>query len=98
MQLSSRSRKMLNVSLIVVSTLLTVLVGVLIIGSYRWSSGTEVLRVRLDSALVSVQPKIIDFAELEGLPAPVQRYFRAVLKERQPMIAEVRIRHKGTFN
>jgi hypothetical protein len=36
--------------------------------------------------------------ELEGLPAPVQRYFHAVLKEGQPIIAAASIELAGTFN
>jgi hypothetical protein len=36
--------------------------------------------------------------ELEGLPAPVQRYFRAALKEGQPIIAAASIELAGTFN
>jgi hypothetical protein len=38
------------------------------------------------------------FRELEGLPAPVGRYFRLVLNEGQPMVSGVRVRHTGTFN
>jgi hypothetical protein len=45
-----------------------------------------------------VRPQTVDFRELEGLPAPVQRYFRAVLEEGQPMVAGVDVRHTGTFN
>jgi hypothetical protein len=40
----------------------------------------------------------VDFRELEGLPAPVQRYFRVVLEEGQPMVAGGRVQHTGTFN
>jgi hypothetical protein len=47
---------------------------------------------------MAVQPGIVRFSELEGLPAPVQRYFRKALKEGLPMIAGVRVRHTGTFN
>ncbi len=39
-----------------------------------------------------------DIRELEGLPAPVQRYFRAVLKDGQPIITAVTIDLAGTFN
>jgi hypothetical protein len=35
---------------------------------------------------------------MEDLPAPVRRYFRAVLEEGRPMVAGVRVRHAGTFN
>ena len=36
--------------------------------------------------------------EIADLPQPVQRYFRAVLKEGQPLIAAARVSHQGTFN
>jgi hypothetical protein len=39
-----------------------------------------------------------DARELEGLPAPVQRYFRAVLKDGQPIITAVTIDMAGRFN
>jgi hypothetical protein len=42
--------------------------------------------------------KRADFHELERLPTPVRRYFRAVLGEDQPMVSGVRMRHTGTFN
>lgn len=45
-----------------------------------------------------ITPKSYNPRELEGLPAPVQRYFRAVLKEGQPWIAAVSMEHTGTFN
>ena len=39
-----------------------------------------------------VRPQTVDFRELEGLPAPVQHFFRAVLEEGQPVVAGVRVR------
>lgn len=36
--------------------------------------------------------------ELDGLPAPVQRYFRAVLQDGQPIITAATIDIAGTFN
>jgi hypothetical protein len=47
---------------------------------------------------VSVRPQAVDFRVLEGLAAPVQRYFRAVLTEGQPLISAVNVEHTGTFN
>lgn len=67
-------------------------------GALRWSGMTHDLRARLDAARVPMEPKSVRFAELEGLPAPVQRYFRAVLRDGQPMVSGVRVRHQGTFN
>jgi uncharacterized protein DUF6920 len=56
------------------------------------------LRARLDSAREPVRPRTVDFRELDGLPAPVQRYFRAVLQDGRPMVSGVRVRHEGAFN
>jgi len=52
----------------------------------------------LEAGREPVLPRSVDFRELEGLPAPVRRYFRAVLTEGQPMVSGVRVRHAGTFN
>jgi len=43
-------------------------------------------------------PTRYDVRELEGLPAPVQRYFRAVLQDGQPIITAITIDIAGTFN
>ena len=74
------------------------LAGVRFYGAYRWNAGTRGLRARLDAARASIQPRTVDFRELEGLPVPVRRYFRAVLEDGQPMVAGVHVRHMGTFN
>jgi len=96
---SSLHRTMLLRALIVtVLVLVAVLVGAWLYGAYRWNSETQELRARLDTARVRVRPQTVDFRELEGLPTPVQRYFRAALEEGQPMVAGVRVRHEGTFN
>jgi hypothetical protein len=69
------------------------------IGLQRWLAATEALVVQLDAARQPLQPARYDAArELEGLPAPVQRYFRTTLKDGQPMIAALRLEHRGTFN
>ena len=39
-----------------------------------------------------------DMREIEGLPAPVQRYFRAVLKDGQPFITTATFELAGTIN
>jgi uncharacterized protein DUF6920 len=78
--------------------LVAVLIGAWIYRPYRWNAGTQGLRARLGAARVPVRPRTIDFCELEGLPAPVGRYFRAVLEEGRPMVAGVRVRHTGTLN
>jgi hypothetical protein len=84
--------------LIVVSLVVIALAAALVWGSWRWKAGTLELRQRLEAGSVPVVPKTVDLAELDGLPAVVQRYFRAVLKQGQPMLAAVSIEHQGSFN
>ena len=74
------------------------LVGARLYGAYCWKTDAQELRARLDAARAPVWPRTVHFRELEGLPAPVQRYFRLVLEEGQQMIAGVCVRHRGTFN
>jgi hypothetical protein len=89
---------MLEGFVVVLSALAAGLAGALLYGAHRWKVGTQTLRARLDAVRSPVRPQVIDFAELEGLPAPVQRYFRAVLEEGKPMVAGVRLQHRGVFN
>ena len=67
-------------------------------GGSRWRSRTSALRNGMEAARVPIQPGAVDFRELEGLPQPVQRYFRAVLTEGQPFVAAVEVEQTGTFN
>jgi hypothetical protein len=52
----------------------------------------------LEAARVAPRSSGYDARELDGLPAPIQRYFRAVLKDGQPIITGVTVRHRGSFN
>ena len=54
--------------------------------------------VRIEEKLRPPSPARFDSRELEGLPAPVQRYFRAALKEGQPIISAVTVELAGTIN
>lgn len=78
--------------------LAAVAAGVVGYGGRRWETSTHELEARLEAARAPVEPLIVDFRELERLPAPVERYFRTVLKDGQPVVAAVRARHTGTFN
>jgi hypothetical protein len=66
-------------------------------GANRWKTDTNRLWARLEASRTSPGPPY-DPREPEGLPAPVQRYFRAVLKAGQPMIAAATVAHTGVFN
>lgn len=83
------------------------IIGVLIIvslglaaiyGRYRWQSDTNKLRTKLASGRQSIQPKIYDQKEIEGLPAPVQRFFKTVLKDGQAIASVVKLSQQGQFN
>jgi hypothetical protein len=72
-------------------------------GAKRWNNTTQTLTRRLDAARLGDQtqprrPYHYDSRELEGLPAPVQRYFRAALRDGQPIIAAATVGLAGTFN
>ena len=76
-------------------------VGLAAFGSSRWTSATQVQVTLLDAARVPApagQDRVYDARELEGLPTPVQRYFRAVLKDGQPLIADATFELAGTIN
>jgi len=68
------------------------------LGAWRWDAGTRALRERLDAARQPARHERFDARELDGLPAPVQRYFRAALRDAQPLVAAVHMDHSGTFN
>ncbi len=70
-------------------------------GSARWNAAARELIARLDAARTPAAPGTpirYDERELEGLPAPVQRYFRAVLKDGQAIVTAARVEHAGSFN
>jgi hypothetical protein len=70
----------------------------LLYGIHRWNALTQEIRARLDGGREPIHTTSVAFSELDRLPAAVQRYFRAVLEEGQPIVVSVRLRHRGTFN
>ncbi len=83
---------------LIILALVVCIIGAIALGRYRWDGGTEELRSNLEAARLPIQPLKFDVREIADLPEPVQRYFRAVLEDGQPLIAAVRVSHKGTFN
>ncbi len=74
-------------------------VGLMIFGSNRWADAIKILTRQLDACRIRQKAQVCyNSCELDGLPSPVQRYFRAVLKDGQPLIAAVTIELAGTFN
>jgi hypothetical protein len=85
--------------ILIVTLGLTVLITVaLIYGSRRWESATTRMHAKLEAARLPIARKTYSPDELIGLPAPVQKYFRAVLKDGQPIVSAVYVEHSGTFN
>lgn len=75
--------------------------GLVAFGSSRWASATQAQMALLEAARVPAPAglnKVYDVREIDGLPAPVQRYFRAVLKDGQPLIATATLKLAGTIN
>ncbi|HEY9629525.1 MAG TPA: DUF6544 family protein [Coleofasciculaceae cyanobacterium] len=83
----------------IVSVLIIVCLGLAVLyGRYRWQLDTDRLRTQLTGGRRTIQPKIYDPKDLEGLPTPVQRFFQTVLKDGQPIVAAVKISQQGQFN
>jgi hypothetical protein len=88
---------------LVLGLLAVAAVGLSAYGAKRWTESMRMLTGRLEAGRIDEKvrppsPARFDSRELDGLPAPVQRYFRAVLKEGQPIIAAVTVELAGTFN
>jgi hypothetical protein len=88
----------LKATLLVLIVLAACIAAALVYGARRWEAGTQELRAKLAAARAPVEPAAYDAREIESLPLPVQRYFRAVLIDGQPMVAAARVSHEGQFN
>ena len=95
----------------VLAAVVIIALGLRLVGASRWAALIRTHTSQLESGRVDVQSPAqgqlpssarssthFDARELEGLPAPVQRYFRAVLKDGQPIIGAATIRMAGTIN
>lgn len=77
--------------------LLGLLVIVFIIGKINSSFQFKNKVAELFAQSNNISGKIFKYEQLSGLPEPVQRYFRYVLKDGQPFISYVRLTHDGQF-
>ena len=83
----------------IIGVLIVVSLGIAAIyGSYRWQSDTDRLRAKLINGQRTIKPKIYDQKEIEGLPEPVQRFFKTVLKDGQAIASAVKLSQQGLFN
>jgi len=75
-----------------------VLIGItLILGKINLSIKFDKQVKQLFAESNNISDKKFSYQQLEGLPEPVQRYFKHVLKEGQPLISYVRLKHDGHF-
>jgi hypothetical protein len=77
--------------------LLTAAAAVVLFGSVRWRAHTRNLRAELAASAAGAAPKTFDVRELEGLPAPVQRYFHVALHAGQQVVESARLATEGEF-
>jgi hypothetical protein len=87
---------------VALGVLVVMVAGLRIVGSARWVERVRTHTRLLESSGVGTQGRLPSPArysaqELEGLPAPVQRYFRKVLRVGQPIIAVATIEMTGTM-
>jgi hypothetical protein len=68
------------------------------VGTFRWNRATSRLNERLLSKPSTLGRGVYTPDQLKGLPPPVARYFRSVLKSGQPMIRAARVEWRGEFN
>jgi hypothetical protein len=62
---------MLKTFVIIVLVLAAVYATVVAYGAFRWEAGTRHIRDGLNAGRISLNPRVVDFRELDGLPAPV---------------------------
>src|SRR5581483_8187246 len=80
--------------LTLVSPVVALVAAILGCGGVRWAANSRRLRTRLAAARLPVEPRRVDLREVDGLPDPVQRYFRRVLTDGHPLVAAVRLRDR----
>jgi len=93
----ANSERHMRIFVLVVALVVLSLVVVLAFADYRWRSQSTAFVERLERGVATAPRSVYSPAELEGLPAPVTRYFRAVLRDGQPFVRRVRFNQTGEF-
>jgi hypothetical protein len=87
----------LKIFLLILGLLLVGAGSLIAIGDYLWCKRTAALLDRLRQRSTTPRSTVFTEADLVGLPAPVVRYFRAVLHDGQPVIRHARLTQRGQF-
>ena len=83
--------------MIITLTIVGFLIIILFIGKINYLSNLNKKVKELFSQSKNISGKTFNYEQIAGLPEPVQRYFKHVLKEGQPYISYGRITHDGQF-
>ena len=83
---------------VVVAALALVWAALAVAGQRRWTAATQAITVRLEAQRMPTPAERYDPREIEGLPAPVRRYFSTVLTPGQPFVSAATLEHTGSFN
>lgn len=83
--------------MIITFTIIALLISILIVGKINLSIkfGKQVKELFAQSK--SITARQFYKKQIDSLPVPVQQYFNHVLKDGQPYISYVRIKHRGQF-
>jgi hypothetical protein len=98
MKLKRKSMHIVTWILVVIAGIGLAYASAAAFGAWRWSGGARDLVAQLEEGRVTPTVSRYHEAELAGLPAPVLRYFRAVLSDGQPIVTRVTLTQSGMFN
>lgn len=86
-----------NLAIIITLSVIGAAALILIIGKVVLTAQFNSEVKELFSQSKDISDRTFDSSQIADLPEPVQRYFKHVLKEGQPYISYVRLRHDGQF-
>jgi hypothetical protein len=86
----------MRIFVLVLALLVLATIAVLAIADYRWRSESAGVLEQMGRAPTRPMPAH-SLAELDGLPAPVARYFRGALRDGQPLIRSGHLIQTGEF-
>lgn len=81
----------------IILSLIALIIIALLVGQFVLSKQFHKEVSELFSQSKNISNKLFNYEQLSGLPKPAQRYFKHVLKEGQPCISYVRLKHNGQF-
>lgn len=83
--------------MIIAFTILALLIFTHIIEKINLSIQFHKQVKKLFSQSKNISERTFSYLQLSGLPEPVQRYFKHVLKDDHPYISHIRLTHDGQF-